>query len=77
MTNEQAQTAFTHSIENCRQLLEQLQAHVGNHLDCNPETVHFGHVGDAQRLEGLLHCVCNESGLPVWSVRGQQFKAEE
>ena len=77
MTNEQAQSAFIQAVENCRQLLEQLQAHVGDHLCVDPDDVNWGDVGDVRSLESLLHRACNDSGMPVWTVGGSQFRQEE
>jgi hypothetical protein len=77
MANENAQTAFIQAVENCRQLIEQLSAHAGDHLGCDPDEIHYGHVGDARRLEGALHAACEASGLKSWSVNGQNVQAEE
>ena len=77
MTNAQAQAEFMNTINNCVQLLEQLTAHVNNHIDVDSESVNYGNVGDVKHLEGALHLACEASGLPYWVVSGRIYKTEE
>jgi len=49
-----AQDAFIASIEQSRNLLEQLQAKLDSFLDVDPDAVNWGNVGDANRIKTAL-----------------------
>jgi hypothetical protein len=52
--NEKAVAAFTFHLGKVEALLDQLNEACDDHLGVNPETLDWGHVGLAQRLQYLL-----------------------
>jgi len=50
MTNEKALMAFMSKIAETKTLLQELQNHIDDHMEVNPDDVNWSHVGDAGRL---------------------------
>lgn len=50
MKNEKALMAFMTKIAEAKTLLDELQNYVDDHMEVSPDDVHWGHVGDAERL---------------------------
>jgi hypothetical protein len=46
--------AFVLALTDCHKLLGQILVRVDDHLGLGPDEVHWGHVGDANRLRDLL-----------------------
>lgn len=49
-----AQQAYIAHIANIQQQITQLQTLVDDHFNVDPDDVHWGHVGDLQRIETAL-----------------------
>lgn len=45
---------FSATIEQCRTLATQIQQVIDDHLDVNPDSVNWGNVADAVRLQADL-----------------------
>jgi len=52
--NEKALAQFISNTEQARELLTTIQAELDDHMNVDPENVHWGHVGDSEHvLESL------------------------
>lgn len=49
-----AQQAYIAHLARIQQQLAQLQTLVDDHFNVDPDDVHWGHVGDLQRIENAL-----------------------
>ena len=58
-----AEEAFLARIFEARELLDQLGEHIDDHLGIDPESLHWGHVGDAGRVVELLRQAAELCGL--------------
>jgi mRNA-degrading endonuclease HigB of HigAB toxin-antitoxin module len=50
MKNEKALQEFMAKMAEAKTLLDELQAHVDDHMGASPEDVNYGHVGSAGHL---------------------------
>jgi len=53
-SNEKALAAFCHHVGNARELTTLIARHLGDHMEVGPDEVHWGHTGDAARIENAL-----------------------
>jgi hypothetical protein len=69
MKNEKALGAFMAKIAEAQTLLAELQAHVDDHMETNPDEINWGHVGSAGYMVEKL------SELADWAYqRGEYAK---
>ncbi len=54
MTNAAALDAFIAAKAEIDKMLERLAAHSGDHFDCSPDDVHWGHVGTLDHYRDCL-----------------------
>ncbi|MDZ4806468.1 MAG: hypothetical protein SGI90_16565 [Candidatus Eisenbacteria bacterium] len=59
MKNPTATDAFAAAIEAARVDMESIQEMLEDHLSIDPENVHWGHVGDANRLRDELKAIAD------------------
>ena len=67
-TNEKALARFTAHIDEARELLALVNEHLEDHLGADTESVHWGHVGDAERLKQTLQEIAETFQLTTNSV---------
>jgi len=69
MKNEKALQAFIGKIAEARTLLDELEAHVDNHMEANPDDINWGHVGSAGYMVEKL------TELTDWAFKRGECKA--
>ena len=53
-SNKKALVAFCRHVGNARELTTLIARHLGDHMEVGPDEVHWGHTGDAARIENAL-----------------------
>lgn len=56
-------SAFVVAIGSITQKLDKLQQLAGDHLGHSPDSIHWGHVDDAKRIDGALGQILRIVGL--------------
>lgn len=52
--NEKALTAFMKEIDRAEEYMAIVKARLNDHLDAEPDKVHWGHVGDAHHVAEVM-----------------------
>ena len=58
-----AEQVFIARIAEARELVERISKHLEDHLGVDPESLHWGHAGDAGRVVELLRQTAELCGL--------------
>jgi len=62
-TNEKALNAFVGKIGEINESLEALRGYMGNHMECAPEEINWGHVGSASHVLSQLNELIDFLGI--------------
>jgi len=60
--NEKAVEKFMSKTTEARELLAAIQAEIDDHMNTNPDTLHWGHVGDATHVVESLRDIARFMG---------------
>jgi len=72
--NEKALAAFIGKIGEIHDRLELLRWYADNHMDCDPEEVHWGHVGSAHHALEQLNELIEFLGITKNTVEAKGAK---
>ena len=50
--------AFISRIQRCNEMAKAIAAHLEDHMGVDPDSVNWGHVGDAGHIEQALRDIC-------------------
>lgn len=62
-SKEQALDRFHYNLHECIELTQQIQEHLNNHCDTDPQEINWGHVGSISHTKELLEQVVGFLGI--------------